>query len=112
MASARRRVTRAPLGRTAEIARLDEPLVLVRFIDLDFLALDEVAVLATAQSRPRHAEMRQFTDGDDGLLGEHRRDLLVGAPVRAAYRVEEVHCRVVAGCLDAAADRGLHAALG
>ena len=40
------RVTRAPLGRTAEIALPDQSVVLERLVDIDFFTLDEIVVLA------------------------------------------------------------------
>ncbi len=111
MPGAGRRIARAPLRRAAEIALADEAVVLQRLVDLDFLALDEILVLAAAHTGPRNTEMCEFANRDRCFVSKYVGDFLVGAPVGASHRVEEVHGRVVALGLRAVGQRRLHAAL-
>ncbi len=105
------RVTGAPLCGAAEIAMRDEAVVFECLVDFDGFAFNEVLILAASHTRPRHTVVRQLTHGDRRFLGEYPGHLLVGAPVRAANRILEVHVRTVAFRFHTIAERRLHAAL-
>jgi hypothetical protein len=97
-------VTRAPLGGAAEVAMRYESFVFLFLLDLDFLALDEVAILPGTYARPRHAEVREFAHGNGRFLGEYLRDFLVRAPIGTANGIEVMECLVVAFRLDTIAE--------
>ncbi len=106
-----RGITGAPLGRATEVAVHQQAGVFLWLVEFDLLALDVVVALAGAHACPGHAEMRQFTHGNRCFIDKDPHDFLIGAPVRATHRVEEVHIRAVAFAHDAIGQRGLHAAL-
>jgi hypothetical protein len=81
-----------------------ESFVFLFLLDLDFLALDEVAIFAGAYARPWHAEVREFAHGNGCFLGEDLRDFLVGAPIGTANGIEVMNRLVVAFRLDTIAE--------
>ena len=101
----------APFRRAAEVAVHHQAVVLDTLFELDAFALDEIAVLAAAYTRPRHAEVSQLAHGNGRLLDEDPGDFLVGAPIRTAHGVEVMHVRTVALRHDAVRQRRLHATL-
>ena len=104
-------VAGAPLARAAEVARGDEAVGLVALGQRDALAVDDHLVGAALHAVPGHAPGRELAHRLGRHVGEHARDELVAAPVRAAHGVAEVHVLVVAHALEGVAQAGLHAAL-
>src|SRR5262245_33613355 len=101
----------APLLRAPEVALGHQPVRLVALGDGGLLPVDNDLAIAPADPAPGHAPRRQLAHRLRRGVDEHAHDLLIGAPVAAAYGVLEVHVLVVALSLDDIAEAGLHAAL-
>ena len=100
-----------PFRGTAEVPLRDQAVIFFGFIDQDLLALDEIVILAGTNARPRHSEMCQLANRCRRGCGKDVGHLLVGAPIRAAYRVEKMQHRAICVGLRTIAKCSLHAAL-
>ena len=106
------RVAGAPLGRAAEVARVDQSRVFGFFVGGKRLAALVIGLLAGHDPVPGHAPEGHLAHGDGRGVDEQPGHFLVAAPVRTLDRVREMHVRGIPFAHGRVAERGLHAALG